>query len=40
VFCCDLIEKGGRLLAVTGGEDDKAYLWDAASGEVNLFKLY
>ncbi len=40
MFCCDLIEKGGRLLAVTGGEDDKAYLWDPASGEVNLFKMY
>lgn len=31
-FCCDLHPKG--LLAVTGGEDDKAYVWSVESGNV------
>jgi hypothetical protein len=35
VFCCDLLEKGGKIFAVSGGEDDKAYLWDVATGQVS-----
>jgi WD40 repeat protein len=38
VFCCDLVEKGGKFLAVSGGEDDKIYLWDSSSGEVFIFQ--
>lgn len=32
VFCCDLHPSG--KLAVTGGEDDKAYVWSVESGQV------
>lgn len=32
VFCCDLHPNG--VLAVTGGEDDKAYVWSVESGQV------
>ncbi|XP_072181235.1 angio-associated migratory cell protein-like [Diadema setosum] len=32
VFCCDIHPAGG-LLAVTGGEDDKAYIWSTTDGE-------
>lgn len=32
VFCCDLHPNG--KLAVTGGEDDKAYVWSVESGQV------
>lgn len=32
VFCCDLHPNG--KLAVTGGEDDKAYVWLVETGEV------
>lgn len=31
-FCCDLHPNG--LLAVTGGEDDKAYVWSIETGDV------
>jgi len=34
VFCCD-IDKTGQL-AVTGGEDDLAYVWDMKTGDVKL----
>jgi len=34
VFCCD-IDKTGQF-AVTGGEDDLAYVWDLRAGEVKL----
>jgi WD40 repeat protein len=34
VFCCD-IDKTGQF-AVTGGEDDVAYVWDLRTGEVKL----
>jgi angio-associated migratory cell protein len=34
VFCCD-IDKTGQF-AVTGGEDDLAYVWDLRTGEVKL----
>lgn len=33
VFCCDIDEKGSGL-AVTGGEDDKAYIWNIADGSI------
>lgn len=36
VFCCDLVEKNGKILAASGGEDDQAYLWDTSSGQVIL----
>ncbi|XP_026757131.2 angio-associated migratory cell protein [Galleria mellonella] len=32
VFCCDLHPDGN--LAVSGGEDDKAYVWSVASGQI------
>lgn len=32
VFCCDFHPSG--KLAVTGGEDDKAYVWSVETGEV------
>lgn len=32
VFCCDLHPSG--KLAVTGGEDDKAYVWSLETGQV------
>lgn len=32
VFCCDL-HPGGKF-AVTGGEDDKAYVWSVESGQI------
>ncbi|XP_041478059.1 angio-associated migratory cell protein-like [Lytechinus variegatus] len=32
VFCCDIHPAGG-CLAVTGGEDDKAYIWNTTTGE-------
>lgn len=32
VFCCDLHPEG--KLAVTGGEDDKAYVWAAETGQL------
>ncbi|KDR20398.1 Angio-associated migratory cell protein [Zootermopsis nevadensis] len=35
VFCCHLQPKAGRL-AVTGAEDDMAYVWETHSGEVVL----
>ena len=35
VFCCDIQAKGENLI-VTGGEDDKAYIWKPVSGEVVL----
>jgi ribosome assembly protein SQT1 len=35
VFCCHLQPKTGRL-AVTGAEDDTAYVWETHSGEVVL----
>lgn len=34
VFCCDLSQDG--TLAITGGEDDLAYLWSTSTGEVLL----
>ncbi|CAB3363145.1 Hypothetical predicted protein [Cloeon dipterum] len=34
VFCCD-IDKTGTL-AVTGGEDDIAYVWELSTGEVKI----
>ncbi|KAJ2953729.1 hypothetical protein O0L34_g1352 [Tuta absoluta] len=34
VFCCDLHPNG--KLAITGGEDDKAYVWSVETGEVVL----
>lgn len=34
VFCCDLHPSFN--LAVTGGEDDKAYVWDIETGEVTM----
>lgn len=34
VFCCDLHPDG--KLAVTGGEDDKAYVWSVATGDIVL----
>lgn len=34
VFCCDLSKDG--TLAITGGEDDLAYLWSTSNGEVLL----
>ena len=40
VFSCDVVEKGGKILAATGGEDDKAYLWDVLSGEVTLIQVW
>jgi hypothetical protein len=35
VFCCHLQPKTGRL-AVTGAEDDMAYIWETHSGEIVL----
>jgi hypothetical protein len=35
VFCCHLQPKTGRL-AVTGAEDDMAYVWETQSGEIVL----
>lgn len=35
VFSCDIEPKEGKLI-VTGGEDDKAYVWESPSGEVIL----
>nr|CAD7261302.1 unnamed protein product [Timema shepardi] len=35
VFCCHLDPKSGNL-AVTGGEDDKAYVWETHTGNVIL----
>lgn len=32
VFCCDIHPDG--LLAVTGGEDDKSYVWSVETGDV------
>ncbi|GAB6018794.1 hypothetical protein CHUAL_000456 [Chamberlinius hualienensis] len=32
VFCCDLTSNGE--LAVSGGEDDRAYVWNTSTGEV------
>ncbi len=32
VFCCDL-EPTKSSIAVTGGEDDKAYVWKVGDGE-------
>ena len=32
VFCCDLWTGGG--IAVTGGEDDEAFLWRLEDGQV------
>ncbi len=31
VFCCD-VDQSGSGLAVSGGEDDKAYIWNMADG--------
>lgn len=33
VFCCDLEPTVGQL-AVSGGEDDHAYVWNTLNGEV------
>ena len=33
VFCCSLEPKEGKLV-VSGGEDDKAFVWNIADGEV------
>ena len=33
VFCCNFEPKEGKL-AVSGGEDDKAYVWKVENGEV------
>lgn len=34
VFCCSLSKNGE--LAVTGSEEDKAYLWNTVTGEIIL----
>ena len=37
VFCCDLNPKeGSQALVVTGGEDDRAFVWDYTNGEILL----
>lgn len=33
VFCCAIDPKNGNL-AITGGEDDQAYVWEIQNGEI------
>lgn len=34
VFWCDISPKDSNSYAITGGEDDRAFVWNLATGEV------